>query len=519
MIAQAKENIALLGVYSPANDSLSDSLAFDIEQSLAENPNFTVYGLRKKHGVELDKAFSGKNILEMSFWTRIGAANLKKGFFIECSDREVYLHCVFFEVSPSIPNYVIFDSLDFLSEIIGYRKKWTEPLLKNLLAHLLPQPIVEASRPKIHFNKPLASAQTVLGMQILQKGLVTDWEMGTRLVLGEIPLTDVNLDATHYVLYPNSIYTYLLPKVIQLNSGGMGLYQDPDSNAAIQKFDQATTLNKNNLIWKTLGQLAATDSSNLIWRALGKTTSLDSSNPIYKSIRNVTSIDSANMIWKTLRQAAEIDSQNLLWRGLSNVTALDSSNFIWQKLNAVASLDSNSIWKKLGLIAFQDSAIIITTSMIARGSPQALFLHQENGLTEIELINGSLQCMPLLSSSPGIHLSSMEKGRTRGYELNVEKLPSWRSEIILQEFASLHSDKSAHLMSILFPKILFGSNFKEHVVPIRMQEFMQEGFADLGFEWDILSSQAENWSGAGKTLTSGKNESGCYLCSPDRLGH
>jgi hypothetical protein len=37
-------------------------------------------------------------------------------------------------------------------------------------------------------------------------------------------------------------------------------------------------------------------------------------------------------------------------------------------------------------------------------------------------------------------------------------------------------------------------------------------------EMDVLSSEKEGWTEFGGTLRSGAQESGCYLCSPDRLG-
>ena len=37
-------------------------------------------------------------------------------------------------------------------------------------------------------------------------------------------------------------------------------------------------------------------------------------------------------------------------------------------------------------------------------------------------------------------------------------------------------------------------------------------------ELDLLSSEKEGWAEFGGTFHSGAQESGCYLCSPDKLG-
>jgi hypothetical protein len=37
-------------------------------------------------------------------------------------------------------------------------------------------------------------------------------------------------------------------------------------------------------------------------------------------------------------------------------------------------------------------------------------------------------------------------------------------------------------------------------------------------EVDVLSSEKEGWSDFNGTFQTGAQESGCYLCSPDRIG-
>jgi hypothetical protein len=51
-----------------------------------------------------------------------------------------------------------------------------------------------------------------------------------------------------------------------------------------------------------------------------------------------------------------------------------------------------------------------------------------------------------------------------------------------------------------------------------MQAFIVSGSREMDMEMDVLSSEKEGWTEFGGTFHSGSQESGCYLCSPDRLG-
>ena len=51
-----------------------------------------------------------------------------------------------------------------------------------------------------------------------------------------------------------------------------------------------------------------------------------------------------------------------------------------------------------------------------------------------------------------------------------------------------------------------------------MQSFIYREFREMDMEVDVLSSDREGWSEFGGPSGSGAQESGCYLCSPDRMG-
>jgi hypothetical protein len=61
-----------------------------------------------------------------------------------------------------------------------------------------------------------------------------------------------------------------------------------------------------------------------------------------------------------------------------------------------------------------------------------------------------------------------------------------------------------------------GSSLRTADRPV--QGFIASEFREMDMEMDVLSSEKEGWSEFGGTFRSGSQESGCYLCSPDRIG-
>jgi hypothetical protein len=388
---------------------------------------------------------------------------------------------------------------------------------------------------KLRINPAANPALLVRGLQILKRGKIEEVPLGFTLVMGDAPrISVISMENIHYMLYPHSSYTYMLPKVVQLNSGTLGILKGIDSSSVEGKLRSVTALDSSNLIWRSLAKVAALDSSNLLWKGLGRVTSLDSHNLILKNLAKVTAMDSNNLLFKTLgkvtamdttnlllrtlTQVAALDSSNLVWKGLGQVSTLDSTNLLWQKLNQIASLDSNSIWKKLGLLAFQDNSVVLTPSFISRGQPQAVLFRHDGRISTMEVVKGSMSLQPLLSSQAPVAIGAFRVVRTRGYSLKQERLNPMRGDRILRELESANPARSGRNFIQFLPGKFFANGSSLRTADRPVQTFMAGEFRELDMEVDVLSSEKEAWSEFHGTFRTGVQESGCYLCSPNRLG-
>ena len=73
------------------------------------------------------------------------------------------------------------------------------------------------------------------------QGLHPEIPLGATLVIGDAPkLIVLTMENVHFILYPHSSYTYLLPKVVQLNSGTLGIIKGVDSASIEGKLRSAT---------------------------------------------------------------------------------------------------------------------------------------------------------------------------------------------------------------------------------------------------------------------------------------
>lgn len=431
------------------------------------------------------------------------------------------------------------DTLHALLEAGGKRKFFGQAAAASFSRKLRPKgpdPIPAHDRLAVlKLRTPARPAMLIRGLAILEKGTISEVPLGATLVILDAPAPmAVSIENIHYLLYPHSSYTYMLPKVVQLNEGTLGILKGVDSSSIEGRLRSAAALDQSNLIWKTLTKVAALDSSNLIWKGLGRVTSLDShnlilknlqkvaaldsNNVLFKTLGKVTALDSSNLLLRTLAQVAALDTSNLIWKGLGQVSALDSTNFIWRKLGEVATLDSNSIWSKLGLLAFQDQSVVITPSFIVRGRPQAVLLRHEGSISTLELVKGSLTVQPLLSSGEAETVGPMRIARTRGYALKQERLNPSRGDRLLREFEALDPNKGSRPFAMFLPGKLFGAGAALRTADRSVQSLMAGEFREMDFELDVLSSEKEGWTEFPGTLRTGAQEAGCYLCSPERLG-
>lgn len=543
--AEAKFAVSVLGAWVEGQDpAYCDALSQDLGQTLADDTAMLVYDLRKKNARSLDSLQAMDGLRNPPFMAAIAGGQVKWGLMAECraekreDDRGDYV-CRLGVVSMGDGRRIPLDTLRFLPEASEKRKKLGQSLARPFLSHFVPQRANAPTMGSLKVSPPANPAMLIRDMQILRRGPIAEVPLGATLVIGDAPgLLVISMENMHYILYPKSSYTYLLPKVVQVNSGSLGILRGADSGSLAGRLNSATALDSSNLIWRNLARVAALDSSNLIWRSLGKVSSLDSSNvllnnmltrqlgkavtldstnALLKALGQATALDSSNLVFRTLSQVAALDTSNLVWRGLGKVSSLDSSNYLWRKLGQIASMDSNSVWRKLGLLAFQESTIVLTPSFIARGLPQAVLVRQDGGVSAMEVVKGAMVAHPLLSSQPPEQVGALRAVKTRGFALKQERLNPLRGDRILREFERVNPDRGSRSLADFLPGKLFavGASLRTPDRPI--QAFIAGEAREMDMEVDVLSSEREGWGELG-TLRPGAHEGGCYLCSPDRLG-
>jgi hypothetical protein len=531
-----KVAVCVLGAYVEGRDSLfNEGLARDMGQSLADDTSLLVFDLRRKNAHSLDFAHANAGIAQLSLLSPMNPNQVKWGLIAECLELKEEYRCQLQAVDMFTARIRPPDTLHVLLEAGEKRKLFSLAIIRPFEASFAAKKADAPALGTLKLKVPANPAMLIRGLEILHKGAISEVPAGTTLVIGDAPhLVVISMENIQYVLYPNSSYTYLLPRVVQLNQGTLGIFKGLDSSSVEGKLRQATTLNQNNLIWRTLTQVAALDSSNLLWKGLGKVTSLDSHNLILKSLQKVTALDSnnvllkgigkvttldsSNLLLRTLTQVAALDSSNLVWKGLGQVSSLDSNNVIWRKLGEIASMDSNSVWRKLGLLAFQDNSVVLTPSFIARGQPQAVLFRHDGSISTMEVVKGTMAAQPLLSSQNPSEVGALRSVRTRGYSLKQERLNQMRADRILREFESVDPGRGSRSFAMFLPGRLFGVGSALRTADKSVQTFMVSESREMDMEMDVLSSEKEGWGEFGSTFHTGAQESGCYLCSPDRLG-
>lgn len=541
----AKIPVSVLGAYVENEDSAyCENLARDIGQSLAEDTAFLVYDLRKKHGPALDSLHAVGPLRGHAFLSSIHGGSVKWGLIVECrrirrEEEKEDFACRAEALGLIDGKARVLDTLRFLPQAAEKEKRFAQSLARPIMARMHPVREAGLALGALKVKPPANPALLIRDLQIIQRGPIKEIPLGTTLVIGDAPqLIVLSIENVHYILYPNSSYTYLLPKVVQLNEGTLGILQGEDSASLGGRLKQATALDGSNLVWRSLAKLAALDSSNLIWKGLGKVTSLDSSNVLvhnsitrtlgktvaldssnllFRTLAQVTALDTSNLVLRTLGQVAAMDSNNLIWKGLGKVGSLDSNNIVWKKLSLIATLDSNSVWKKLGLLAFQDSTVVLTPSFIARGMPEAAVVRSDGGSASLEVIKGSMIAQALLGSQEEVLLGALRSAKSRGFAFKVDRVSPARGDRVLREFESVNPARSGLNLANLLPGKLFavGSSLRTADRPV--QAFLAGELRELDIEADILSSEKEGWQEFG-TFRPGAQEQGCYLCSPDRLG-
>ena len=107
---------------------------------------------------------------------------------------------------------------------------------------------------------------------------------------------------------------------------------------------------------------------------------------------------------------------------------------------------------------------------------------------------------------------------TRGYTLRENRLNPLRADRLLRDLESANPARGSRTLAMFLPGKLFSMGASLRTVERPMQTFIAGELREMDMELDVLSSEKEGWSEPGGTFRTGAEESGCYLCSPDRIG-
>ncbi len=455
--------MTVLGAWVEGRDSLyGESLARDLGQILADDTALLVYDLRSKHKRRLDSVQAAKGLDQSpDLLAALSGGQVKWGLAVECrtekrEDDRGDCICLPSVLSMQDAKRILLDTLRFLPEAVEKRKKLGQSLARSFAAHFRPRMPPAQAAGGLRLNPPANPALLVSDMQIIRRGSIDEVPLGTTLVLGDVPgLIALSSENVLFVLYPNSSYTFLLPRLVQVHAGSLGLLRGADSGSSASRPKSAGTP----------------------------------------------------------------DSSDLAWRDPAGQHALDSAGYLRQKLGENASAAGDSVLRKLGLPAFRESTAVITSSFVARGLPQAALVRQADGVSSLEVVRGSMTAHPLLGSQPPERVGAMRMTRTRGFALKQEAMSAVRGDRILREFHAVDPARGGRGLADFLPGRLFAAGASLRTPDRPMQAFISGEFRELDMEVDLLATEreGEGWSEPG-TFRPGAHESGCYLCSPGRLG-
>jgi hypothetical protein len=532
----AKINTAVWHVAVSGQDSLfCEGLARDISQALAEDSALKVFDARRRGAGLLDTLFQRGPHPDTKSLLDVLPNKMELAIAVSCRTLESSLECRTEGRFLTGRELEVEDTARFHFDALVKRRLFGACIARAWRETWHGTPLHWPASTKLVLTRPAMPARLLRDLEILSEGSIAEMPPGTQLETGDMAVPALaNKERVSYVFFAGSEYAYPLPNVLQLNRGTLGVWHLQDTNTLAAKLMQTTRLDSTNLLWRTMGKLAALDTTNLVWKTLGKANlldsqnivtrklremaALDSTNLLYKTIGEATSLDSSNLLIRSLSQVASMDSTNLVWRGLAQIATLDSTNLLWRKLSQVASLDSGFIWHQLGLLAFQDSSVLITPSCVLRGQPQVMKIHHQGSETRIELVQGEVAVLPLLSSQNAVRIPNLNQAVTRGFAIETFKMQDRQSERISTELAQIAAPKSGRSLAEFLPARLFNRNRTLPVFRADIQDFLMAELAGVDAAPDRLGPIEWDASESLPTMQPGKYEIGCYLCRPDRLG-
>ncbi len=530
--------VALLQVQVPHLDSADrEAWARDLGKNLASDSAFLVYDLRTPHGAELDRALASGTMPE-ALGRRLSGGLIRFGLTVQCREENAFdddasLVCRFvsWNLDQGVPAAA--DSAAFVADLLDRPADLQTVLTDRLHALLLGDTTPAAAGPALTLFRSARPARLLRGDAITARGTISALPLGGTLQTGDMPApAAAGIGAYDFFLYPHSSYTYLLPGVLRLNRGELGVMRRRDTAGFAAPPKSRVYARLGSALWKTTARLGAMDSAGRVWRALGRLAALDSSDfaagraagvlqlppahPLCTTLAKLAARDSGLLVIQTLAQIAALDSSRLLWSGFGRASGLDSNAAVWQGIAALAVADSGAFWPAAALLSAHGDALMLTPSCVLRGRPALLWLQHTGDWTRVELPQGTLLALPVLSSEEPWVLQDGAWAETRGFALQSGTLTLEQSNAIAARLnrAAPHDDQNG------VTEFLARRRRAGHSIPTfapGVQEYMRETLSEIGAAPGDLNAEPD-WPPLGLAPETGRHASGCYLCRPDRLG-
>jgi hypothetical protein len=454
--ASAKTPTAVWHVDVSGQDSLfNEGLARDLSQALAEDTSLKVFDARRR-GAGLLDSLHARSPYPKAITLRDALPNgIELAIRVSCRPLETSYACRTEGRFILGAEREVIDSAHFTLEAGIRRRLFGACIARRWRERWQGATKDWPANTVLTFKKPALPARLLRDLEILREGSISEMPPGTELETGDMAAPALaQRERVSYVLFPNGHYAYPIPQVMQVLRGTMGIWQLQDTTTLANRLMQTTRL----------------DSANLIWRTLGK------------------------------------------------VTTLDSTQTLWSKLGQLAGLDSGFIWHQLGLLALHDSSVLLTPSCVIRGQPQAMLIKHEGSETTIELVQGEIAVLPLLSSQSAVRVPPLHQGVTRGFSIEVKKMSDRRSENLSADLVAVAAPKSGRSLAELLPGRLFNRSTTLPALHLDVQDFLAGELSEIDAMPNRLGPPDWNAAGTLNPLPPGKHEAGCYLCRPDRLG-
>ncbi len=535
-LSHARVNTTVWHVNVSGQDSLfNEGLARDLSQAFAEDTGLKVFDARRRGSGLLDTLFrrdpnpSSQQLLDVL------PNHMELAIALSCRPLETSLECRcegrFLNGGASD----IIDTAQYVFDALVKRRLFAACIARHWRERWRKISVHWDKDAKLVFKQPALPARLLRDLEILSDGPIAEMPPGTQLETFDMATPALALhDRLSYVLYRNGSYAYPLPNVVQLNKGTLGIWHRRDSTTIGNAWTQVTRLDSSNLLWQSLGNLAALDSTHFLWKALGEMTKRnndgdlmqhlrnaagsDSNSSLQNALRKMASVQGSERLLQSLSQVAALDTSDLVWRGLAHIASLDSNHGIWRKLNYVTGPDSGSVWRQLGLMAFQDSTLWLTPSCAIRGQPEIMLLWHEGSETRIDLVQGRIAALPLLGSQGAVRVPDLHTAITKGFALKLRRMEDAEGERLSSELTAIASPKSMRFLADFLPARLFNRNTTLPAFPMEVQNFIIHELAEIDAAPERLGFEDIS---AGANLHEdlpGRYETGCYLCRPDRLG-